>query len=74
MLKKFYPITAPNKEILIWYLQEGLQLSIQVQIDSWYQKLDFWDKVLDKAIKAKSKAALQSPTSIWEIDTCYWKN
>ena len=58
MLKKFNPIAAPNKEVLIRYFQEGLQPSIQAQIDSRYWELNFWDKVLDKAIKAKSKAAL----------------
>lgn len=42
-------------------------------MNSWHQELDSWDKVLDKTIKAKSKAALQSPTSIWDIDACCWK-
>lgn len=36
MLKKFDPIAVFNKEILIWCFQEGLQLFIKAQIDSWY--------------------------------------
>ena len=68
MLKKFDPVVAPNKEVLIRYFREGLRPSIQAQIDSWYWKLDSWDKVLDKAIETKSKAAFQSPSSIQEID------
>lgn len=29
--------------------------------------------MLKKAIAAKFKAALQSPTNVWEIDACYEK-
>lgn len=74
VFKKFNPITVPNKKILIWYFQEGLWPSIQTQIDNWHQELNSQDKMLNKAIKVKFKAALQSFTSIQEIDACYQKN
>ena len=64
VLKKFDPVVAPNKEVLIWYFRKSLRLFIQAQIDSRYPELNFQDKVLDKAIKTKSKAVLQSSTSI----------
>ena len=41
MLKKFDPVAAPHKEILIWCFRKGLQLSIQVQMDSQHRELDF---------------------------------
>ena len=43
-------------------------------MNSWYQKLNFWDKLLDKAIEAKSKFALQSLTSIQEMNAYCWKS
>lgn len=46
---------------------------ILAQIDSQHWELNFWDKILDKAIEAKSKASLLSSTSIRKIDACYWK-
>lgn len=73
VLKKFNLVAAPNQEVLIQYFQEDLQLSIQALIDSWHQELEFQDKMLVKAIKAKSKAALKSSTSIQKIDTCCQK-
>lgn len=58
MLKKFDLIAALTKEVLIWCFQKGLRLSIQAQINTWHLELDFWDKVLDKAIRAEFKAVL----------------
>lgn len=55
---------AANKKVLIWYFEKGLWPSIQAQIDSRYQELDFQDKMFNKTIKAKFKATLQSFTSI----------
>ena len=42
-------------------------------MDSRYRELDFWDEMLNKAIEAESKPALQSPTSIRKMDACCWK-
>ena len=58
VLKDFDSVAALYKEVLIWYFREGLRPSIQAQMDSRHQELDFWNKVLDKSIKTKSKAAL----------------
>lgn len=74
MLKEFDSVVASNKEILIWCFCEGLRPLIQAQINSQHQELNFWDKVLDKPIDVKSKAELQSLTSICEMDACYWKS
>ena len=41
VLKELNPIAAPNKEVLIWCFQKGLQLSFQAQIDSQHQELNF---------------------------------
>ena len=68
VLKEFDPLAAPNKEVLIRCFREGLRPSIQTQMDSRHRELDSWDEVLDKAIEAESKAALQLATSIREMD------
>ena len=73
VLKEFDPVAAPSEEILIYCFQEGFRPSIQAQIDSWHWELDLWDEMLDKAIEAESKAALQSSTIIQEMDACCWK-
>lgn len=73
MLKEFDPLAAPNEEVLIRCFREGLRPSIQAQMDSRHRELDSWDEVLDKAIEAESKAALQSATSIREMDARCWK-
>ena len=74
MLKEFDPVAASNKEVLICYFQEDLRLSIQAKIDSCHREFNFWNKVLNKSIKTESKTALQSPTSIREMDACRWKS
>ena len=53
--KKFNPTTAPNKETLIHYFQEGLRLFIQAQLDNWEWDLDAWDKVVEKTVNAEAK-------------------
>lgn len=50
MLKEFDIIMAYNKKVLFLYLQRCLWSSIQAQINSQHQELDFWEEVLDKAI------------------------
>ena len=64
VLKEFDPLVAPNKEVLIRCFRESLQPFIQAQMDSCHWELDFWDEVLNKAIKAESKTAFQSPKNI----------
>ena len=73
MLKEFDLVAALNEEVPIRYFQKGLRLSIQAQMDSRHCELDYWDKVLNKTIKAKSKVVFQSSTSIQEMDACCWK-
>ena len=73
VFREFNPVAAPNKEILIQYFWEGLRPFIQAQIDSQHQELDFWDKVINKAIEGESKAAFHLATSIQEIDARCWK-
>lgn len=70
MLKKFDLVAAPNKEVLIRCFRIDLWLSILAQIDSRYQEIDLLDKMLEKAIKNESKAALQFPISIKKIAAC----
>lgn len=64
VLKEFDLVTASNKDVLICYFQKGLRASIQALIDSQNQELDFWDKVLKKAITVKAKASLQPASGI----------
>ncbi len=69
MLKEFDPTGAPNKTTLIYYFREGLRPSIQVQLDYPERDLDGWEEVVEKAGDTETKANLQPPFYIRDIDT-----
>lgn len=57
MLKKFDPIAAFNKDVIIQYFRDGLHFSIWAQIDERRRDLDMSDKTIEKAINAEVKAS-----------------
>lgn len=74
MFKEFNLVATLNKKVLIQCFQKDLWLSIQAQIHSLHQELNSLEKMLDKAMKIKYKTALQSGTSIREINACFQKS
>lgn len=53
VLKEFDLIAAPNKNVLIWYFQNGLRPSIQSQNDKRGRDLDTWQEAIKKPIEAE---------------------
>ncbi len=69
VLKEFDPSDAPNEITFIRYFQEGLRPSIRAQLDHRGRDLDGWEEVVEKAGDAKTKANLQLPFYVRDIDT-----
>lgn len=61
-------VAAPNEDVLIRYLRDGLRLSIQVQFDERGWNLDTWDKAIENAIDAEAKASRQPLSGSREVD------
>lgn len=58
VLQEFDPTVSLNKEIMIWYFQEGLKPSIQVQLDAQSRELDFWEEIIEKAVNVEVETLL----------------
>ena len=69
VLQEFDSVAAPNEDTMIRYFQEGLQPSIQAQLDVRDRDLNSWDEVIDKTVDAKAKASLQALSGTKEIDS-----
>ena len=59
ILIKFDPNSAPEKGTIIWYFQEDLWLSIQLEREQRGQELDSFKEIVKKTVDAKVKAALK---------------
>ncbi len=68
VLKEFDPSGAPNETTLIRYFREGLCPSIRAQLDHRGRDLDGWEEVVEKAGDAETKANLQPPFYVRDID------
>lgn len=52
---------------MIWYFCKGLKLFIWAKIKQRSQKLDSFEKLVEKIKNVKAKAALQAYSGIYEI-------
>ncbi len=68
VLKEFNPTGALNEITLIRYFQEGLRLSIRAQLDHQGQDLNTWEEVVEKSGNVETKANLQPPFYVRDIN------
>lgn len=77
VLKEFDITATPNKDILIWYFQDGLKPSIHAPTQKWDWNLENWQKVIKKPIDAEVIADKAPPSLVRKKNTCcpcdYWQ-
>lgn len=59
---------ASKEAAMIYYFWEGIKLSIRLEIKQRDQKLDSFDKMVEKAVNVKANAALRPHSYIRETD------
>ena len=73
ILIKFVLDYAPEEDTMIWYFQEGLQPSVQFEIEQRGQELDSFEGIVKKAVDAEAKAALRPHSYARNINQhCLW--
>ena len=68
VLQKFDFIAVSNKDTMIRYFREGLQPSIQAQLNVKNRDLDSCNEVVDKTVDAKVKASFQASSKTRKMD------
>lgn len=71
MLKEFNFIVVSNKDIPIYYFQNGLRLSNKAQLDKSALDLNTWDEAIEKISSIKAKANHQSLLETYKIGAWY---
>ena len=64
----FDPAAAPTESFMGRYFEEGLEPSIKAEIDQDATHLNDYEKLVAKAVKAKTKAGLQPSSYIRKTD------
>lgn len=68
---EFHLISAFERDIFIWDLQDSLSLLIGVQFDKQDCNFNNWDKAIEKAINTITNTICQPLLKICKIDICY---
>lgn len=68
ILMEFDLMAAPTELTMIWYFWEELKPLIKAEIDQRGRELESFEELVDRAVKAKAKAALQLGSYACETD------
>ena len=65
---EFDPVAIPTESTMVRYLEEGLKLSIKVEIDQDTFYLDNYEELVAKVMRAETKEGLQPSSYIQETN------
>ena len=68
ILIEFDPEYASEEDTMIWYFREGLRPSVRVKMEQRGQELNSFKELVEKAVDAEAKAALQPRFYACKID------
>ena len=68
ILIEFDPTAIPTKLIIVRYFEEGLKLSIKAKTDKNATHLDYYEKLVAKAVRAKAKSGQQPNSYLQKTD------
>lgn len=68
ILTEFDSVGAPREITMIRYFREGLKPSIKAKMDQRGRELDSFEELVEKAVEAEAKAALQPASYAFETD------